>query len=84
MKILEAEWYAVIKVYKLTIFERFFVLSYVLHVRAIPIYRVYRLYDTNILIQIKQQGVFQTFTFATQCSAISQSSSGETVYVIAR
>jgi len=42
IKTLEVEWYAVIKAYKFTVFERFF---YILCVRATATYRVYRLHD---------------------------------------
>ena len=50
MKTLEDERYVVIKAYKRTFSEiwRDFLYWHVLHVRRIPTYRVYRLYDYGI------------------------------------
>ena len=48
MNTFEDEWYVVIKAHKFMvfeIFERFFVLSYILRVCTIPTFRVYQLYN---------------------------------------
>ena len=55
MKTLEDEWYIVIKAYVKLLFLRFWeifcIIIAILHVRSIPTYRVYQLYDKNDIVR---------------------------------
>jgi len=61
---LENEWHIVVKAYKFKIL-RDFLYYHILHVRAIPTYEVYRLYDEflKVILNAVFALLFHSFTF---------------------